>query len=182
MLSSHRLPFLCFQRPCCLWDPNPECQGREESHTAYEPPSAHQHSPSRHKPVLTRNQAETVPILTDFNRELKLPGNRKDESTCFSEKVMELGIESTLFLEGMGEETRRLSLPTAVLIVQGILQGEVLWPAPYEGLRWDCDSSCWPQNMHPSLSNENGKELQNVCKIIGIWDLKRCLFSAEPDL
>ncbi|KAK4826589.1 hypothetical protein QYF61_010351 [Mycteria americana] len=64
------------------WETN-GCQGRGESHTAHEPRSALQHSPSEHKPALstTQDQAATVPILVDLNRELKLLGNRKDETT-----------------------------------------------------------------------------------------------------
>lgn len=83
------------------------------------------------KPVrnIAQDQTTTVPILVDLNRELKLLGNGKDESTCFSEKLMALEIETRQFLEGREEETSRFSLLTAVLIaVQWELQSETLWP------------------------------------------------------
>lgn len=116
---------------------NKWCQGREESHTVLEPCSALQHSPSKHKPGLsiTQDQVPTVPILADLSRELKLLGNRKNESTCFSEKLMALEIETRQFLEGGEVGTSRFSLLTAVLIaVQWILQSEVLRPVYHERL------------------------------------------------
>lgn len=107
------------------------CQGRGESHSAHEPHSALQHSPAKHKPSLsiTQDEAATVPILADLNRELKQPGNRKDESMSFSEKLMALEIEASQFPEGGEEGTSRFSLPMAVLIaVQWVLQSATLWP------------------------------------------------------
>lgn len=89
-------------------------------------------STPEHKPTLsiTQDQAATVPILFELNRDLKLLGNRRDETTCFSEKLMALEIETRQFLEGGEEGTGRFSLPTAVLIaVQWVLQSETLWPA-----------------------------------------------------
>lgn len=83
-----------------------------------------------HKLSITQDQATTVLILVDLNRELKMLGNRKDESTRFSKKLMALQIETRQFLEGEEEGTSRFSLLTAVLIaVQWVLQSETLRPA-----------------------------------------------------
>jgi len=65
-----------------------------------------------------------------LNRELKQLDNRKDGSTCFSEKLMALEIKTSQFPEGREEGTSRFSLLTAVLgAVQRVLQSEMLWSA-----------------------------------------------------
>lgn len=51
-------------------------------------------------PSIAQDQAATVPTRVGVNRELKLPGNRQEESACFSAELMVLERARSRSLEG----------------------------------------------------------------------------------